>query len=147
MATNQQTGLIEAVQRDHREVEKLLGAVASASGEARRVAFRQLATKLKAHEEAEQKVVHPLTAAEGATDEAKSLQAEESAASKALKQLERLDVDSPEFERKFARLRSDVLAHAQEEEREEHPRLQSDTSRDELERRGRMFEDAERGVR
>ena len=75
-----------------------------------------------------------------------ALRAEESAAEKALGELESLDVDSPEFERGFARLKADVLAHAQEEEREEHPRLMDETSPEELERRGQMFEDAERAA-
>jgi len=136
--------LIDAIQRDHHEVEAMLQAVASASGAARRDAFEQLTVKLKAHEAAEQKVVHPLAAEEGDADEARALRAEESAASKALTELEGLDVDSREFESGFARLKADVLAHAQEEEREEHPRLMRETSADELERRKEMFEDAER---
>ena len=146
MADTEKDGLVGAVQRDHREVEQMLEAVESASGEARRRAFSQLATKLKAHETAEQEVVHPLTAAEGGADEVDTLRAEESAAEKALGELEGLDVDSPEFERGFARLKADVLAHAQEEEREEHPRLMDETSPEELERRGHMFEDAERAA-
>ena len=136
--------LIDVIQHDHHEVEEMLQAVGSASGAARRDAFGRLASKLKAHEAAEQKVVHPLTADEGDTDEAQALQAEESAASKALKELEGLDVDSAEFENGFARLKADVLAHAEEEEREEHPRLMRETSPDELQRRKQMFEDAER---
>jgi hemerythrin superfamily protein len=146
MTNDQQTDLIAAIQRDHREVEGMLQAVESASGDARRSAFDELATKLKVHEEAEQKGVHPRTAEEGGADEAKALRAEESAASKALKELESLDVDSPDFETGFARLKADVLAHAREEEREEHPRLKSDTSPEELDRRGQMFEDAERSA-
>ena len=109
-----------------------------------RDAFGRLAAKLKAHEAAEQKVVHPLAAHEGDADEAQALQAEESAASNALRELEGLDVDSREFESAFDRLKTDVLAHAQEEEREEHPRLMRETSMDELLRRKEMFEDAER---
>jgi hypothetical protein len=136
--------VVDVIQRDHREVEEMLQAVVSASGSARRDAFATLAAKLKAHEAAEQKVVHPLTADEGDAEEAATLQAEESAASKALERLEDLDVDSSEFESAFAHLRTDVLAHAQEEEREEHPRLLRETSADELARRAEMFEKAER---
>ena len=144
MPDNNTFGLVEIIQRDHREVEQMLGAVESASGDVRRRAFGDLAEKLKAHEAAEQKVVHPLTADEGDAAEARALREEESAASAALEKLEGLDVDSAEFERGFARLKADVLAHAHEEERDEHPRLERETPADELERRGRMFEDAER---
>jgi iron-sulfur cluster repair protein YtfE (RIC family) len=143
VADDKSVGLVDAIQRDHREVEQMLEAVTSSSGDARRQAFEQLAAKLKAHETAEQKVVHPLTAEEGGADEAEALQAEESAAANALKKLEGLEVDSPDFERGFARLKADVLAHAQEEEQDEHPLLIRDTPDDELERRGQMFEAAE----
>ena len=136
--------LIDAVRRDHREVAEMLQRVTSAAGEARRDAFAELAAELKAHEAAEQQIVHPLTVEEGDADEARALEAEESSASAALKKLEGLEVDSPEFESGFARLRADVLAHAQEEEQQEHPRLMRETSQDELERRKDMFEDAER---
>ena len=140
MSDDRRTDLIAAIQRDHREVEQLLTTVTSASGDARRRAFAELADKLKAHEAAEQKVVHPLTEQEGDPEEAQALRAEESAAAKALGKLEGLDADSPEFERAFEQLKADVLAHAQEEERDEHPRLQRETSADELERRGEQFE-------
>ena len=50
---------------------------------------------------------------------------------------------SVQGERVFMR-RLNVLARAQEEEHDEHPRLMRDTSADELERRRQMFEDAER---
>jgi hypothetical protein len=143
MPKNKST-VIDAIQRDHREVEQMLEAVTSASGDERRRAFDELAVKLKAHEAAEQQVVHPLTAEEGDAEEARVLEAEESAAAKAIKKLEGLDVDSPEFESAFARLKTDVLAHAQEEERDEHPRLLEETPVDELERRKVQFEQAER---
>ena len=143
--TNDKHGtVIEAIQRDHREVEQMLEAVESASGSGRKRAFDQLAAKLEAHEAAEQQVVHPLTAQEGHAEEAQALRSEESAAAKALKTLKGLDVDSPEFASGFAQLKADVLAHAHEEEHDEHPRLLRETSDDELQRRRQMFEDAER---
>lgn len=144
MADDKRGSVIDAIQRDHREVEQMIEVVESASGDVRHRAFEQLAVKLKAHEAAEQSVVHPLTADAGDADEAQALQAEESAAAKALRELEGLDVDSPAFEAGFARLKVDVLAHAHEEEHDEHPRLMRDVPADELERRRQMFEDAER---
>ena len=144
MADDKSATVIDAVQRDHREVEHLLEAVESTSGSGRELAFGQLAAKLKAHEAAEQKVVHPLTVEAGDAEEAQALRAEESAAAKSLKELEGLDVDSAEFATGFARLKTDVLAHAEEEEHDEHPRLLRETPDDELQRRKQMFEDAER---
>jgi len=54
-----------------------------------------------------------------------------------------VDVDSDEFARMFSDLKRDVLAHAQHEEREEHPDLMRNTPAAELERRGEMFEEVE----
>ncbi len=146
MAETKGEGLIEVVQRDHREVERMLEAVTAASGESRRQAFEQLAEKLKAHEAAEQEVVHPLAASEGEAKEVAALRSEESAASTLLKELKGLDVDSPEFEEGFARLKADVSAHAEEEEHEEHPRLVSETSPEELQRQGQEFKKVEEAM-
>ena len=143
MADERATGVVAAVQRDHREIEKMLDEVEQSSGTARREAFGRLANKLKAHEEAEDKVVHPLAKDEGADEEVEHLEHEESEASSMLSRLQKMDCDSDEFTRLFAELKQDVLHHAQEEEQEEHPRLMQETPRDELKRREEMFEEAE----
>jgi hypothetical protein len=142
MTDERATDLVSAVQRDHREIEKMLDEVEQASGTARREAFGRLANKLQAHEEAEDKVVHPLAKDEGAQDGVEHLEQEENEASAMLARLVKMDCDSDEFTRLFADLKHDVLHHAQEEEQGEHKRLMHETSRDELERRGEMFEDA-----
>ncbi len=121
----------------------MLESVESASGAARRQAFDRLAGKLKAHEIAEEKVVHPLADKEGNSETVDELVDEETTASKALKKLDGMDVDSDEFEKAFAELKRDVLAHAQQEERDEHPQLMQDTSSEELDRRAKLFEQAE----
>ena len=144
MTDDQARGVIAAVQRDHREIEQMLAAVESTSGAARRQAFDRLAGKLKAHEAAEEQVVHPLAKDEGNRAAVEDLVGEETSAAKALTKLDGMDVDSQEFDRAFASLKRDVLSHAQEEEREEHPALLEDTPVDELERREKMFEKAER---
>jgi hypothetical protein len=87
--------------------------------------------------------VHPLAKQEGLGDTVDELVDEEMTASEALQRLETMDVDSDEFERAFGDLKRDVLAHAQQEERDEHPSLMQDTSPEELERRAGLFEQAE----
>jgi hypothetical protein len=99
---------------------------------------------MKAHEAAEEQVVHPLAQAEGNADTVNELVDEEMTAAKVLEKLEGMDVDSAEFEQQFAELKRDVLSHARQEERDEHPRLLEDTAPEDLERRGKMFENAER---
>jgi hypothetical protein len=144
MASDRATGVVAAVQRDHREIEEMLKTVEEASGAARRAAFDRLAEKMKVHEAAEEEVVHPLAMAEGNGDTVDELVDEEMTAARALTRLEGMDFDSDEFERAFAELKHDVLAHAEQEERDEHPQLLEDTPDDELERREEMFERAER---
>jgi len=121
----------------------MLERVESASGDARREAFDRLATKMKAHETAEEQVVHPLAKEEGNADTVDELVDEEMTAARALEELEGLDVDSDEFESAFAELKRDVLAHARQEERDEHPRLMEETPAEELERRAGLFDQAE----
>ena len=136
-------GVVAAVQRDHREIEQMIKSVESSTGGARRQAFDRLATKLKAHEHAEEEIVHPLAKDEGNAETVEELVGEETTASKALRQLEGMDVDSDEFETAFAKLKKDVLAHAQQEERDEHPQILQDTSATELNRLAERFEQAE----
>jgi hypothetical protein len=138
--------VVAAVQQDHREIEQMLAKVESASGNTRRQAFDRLATKMKAHESAEEQVVHPLAKQEGYADTVDELVDEEMTASKALEKLQGLDVDSDAFERAFSELKRDVLAHAQQEERDEHPGLMEDTPAEELERRAELFEQAEQNA-
>ena len=77
-------GVIDAIRRDHREIEEMLAEVEGAKGQSREEAFAALAQKLKAHESAEQEVVHPITDEVGATDVADSVEKEESTASQLL---------------------------------------------------------------
>ena len=105
-------GIVDVVQRDHREIEQMFAKVEGATGKSRQQAFNALAQKLKAHEAAEQEVVHPITDEVGATDVADSVEKEESTASQLLASMEDMDTASDEFEAKFEELKSDVLAHA-----------------------------------
>ena len=89
-------GVIDAVRRDHREIEEMIAEVENAKGQSREEAFAALAQKLKAHETAEQEVVHPITDEVGAPDVADSVEKEESKASQLLASMEDLDVSSAE---------------------------------------------------
>lgn len=137
------TGVIDVIRRDHREIEEMLAEVEGAKGQSREEAFSALAQKLKAHETAEQEVVHPITDEVGAPDVADSVEKEETIASQILASMEDLDVSSDEFETKFQELKAGVMAHAQHEEAEEHPRIMESESAETLEELGRDFESVE----
>ncbi|HET9730286.1 MAG TPA: hemerythrin domain-containing protein [Acidimicrobiia bacterium] len=130
--------LISCVQRDHREIEQMLGRVERANGSERERAFRELTHELEAHEGAEQQVVHPLLGETGDEDEMDEFLDEEQSAKSVLTTL---DVSAPNFDEEFAHFKQDVLTHAQHEEQEEHPRIEESESPEELERMGQRFEE------
>jgi hypothetical protein len=55
-----------------------------------------------------------------------------------------MGVDDPGFRSEFEKLRREVLAHAEHEEQEEHPRLRETVDTDRLQRAGEKFRKAER---
>ncbi|HEX5095003.1 MAG TPA: hemerythrin domain-containing protein [Acidimicrobiia bacterium] len=138
-----ETDVVDAIRKDHREIEQMLAAVESAQGTAKKDAFDQLARKLSAHEAAEEEVVHPLTEDLGATDVAASVEMEESEASVLLSDMASMDVASSEFEAAFQKLKLAVMAHARHEESEEHPRLKENESPDYLVQLADEYESAE----
>jgi hemerythrin superfamily protein len=117
--------VVSFLKEQHQQVKGLLEKVTSARGEARAQAFYTLRRTLAVHETAEEEIVHP--AARRALPNGQSIVEarlrEEGEAKKALTELEKLDVDSAEFESKFNALKSAVIAHAEAEEREEFSAL------------------------
>ncbi|MCU1657729.1 MAG: hemerythrin [Pseudonocardiales bacterium] len=109
----------------HAHIEALFAEVDGASGQSRAEAFRRLRSLLAVHETAEEEVVHP-TARRVLTDGDLIVNVrlqEEILAKQELVGLEELDVASEEFQLAFEKWRTDVLRHADAEEREEFPRL------------------------
>jgi len=142
--SNGAVGVIAAVQRDHREIEQLFATVESTRGDARREAFEDLVRKLAVHETAEEEVVHPLAKDVGADDVAQDVLAEEDEAKTALSNLDGMDVTSADFGSQLEQFKSEVIAHATHEEREEHPRIMANTEPEKLEKLERVFEMAEK---
>jgi hypothetical protein len=71
--------------------------------------------------------------------------AEENEAKKVLAELEKLDVQSSEFESMFQQFRSSVLEHAEAEERDEFPLLRKGTfDEEDLLKAGGKLENAEK---
>lgn len=123
--------IVAEVRRDHAEIEDLFGRVDAGSGDAKRDAFRLLVAKLAVHETAEEELVHPLLrkAPEGESIVERLLQQEDQA-KKELAELEKTEPGTPEFESKFQQVRSAVLQHAEQEEQQEHPRIEREVDAD-----------------
>jgi hypothetical protein len=136
--------VVNLVQRDHREIEQMLDSVTRSAGDERKEVVERLIRKLAVHETAEEEVVHPLLKEAGADAVANGVLHEESEAKKALARLDGLDVTEPAFAATFVSIKQDVLAHAQHEEREEHPVLRARFDADRLQRLGSRFALAEK---
>jgi hemerythrin superfamily protein len=131
--------LIRILLTQHAAVKDTLDQVEAASGAERKRLFTQLAITLKAHETAEESVVRPVskeTAGEGVVD---ARNAEETEADEVIAALSDLDVDSADFDAKFAEFKQAVSDHAEAEEKEEFPTIQSGRSAQERKVLGEDF--------
>jgi hemerythrin superfamily protein len=129
----------------HQQIKDLFERVTAARGDERREAFTSLRRLLAVHETAEEEVVHP-RAREALDDGDEVVDArlqEENEAKQTLATLEKLDVDSSEFEKLFQELQADVLLHAASEEEKEFGRLADELDGDQLARMQKAVELAE----
>jgi len=142
--TTHQDG-VRFLRDQHREIRSLLRGIAQAGGEARRAPFEQLVRLLAVHETAEELVVYPMIRNVGADGDsiADRRLAEEESAKDALSGLERLDVSSGEFARRFGELRKSVEEHARNEEREVFPLIEEVSDDKQLEGMARALQAAE----
>ena len=120
--------VVDVLLGQHEQVKQTLAAVEQATGTAKQQAFDDLCALLELHEEAEQRVVHPMTRADvnGGRQVAQTVIAEEREADRQLAELRQLGTADPRFDRAFAAFRDAVLAHAQHEENEEFPKLRQE---------------------
>lgn len=137
--------VITAVQEDHAQIKQLMAQMETATATQKRDVWERLLTKLAVHETAEEEVVHPLArrAPQGYQIVEGRLR-EEDKGKKALAELEKIGVDAPEFDREFAKVRSEILSHAEHEETQEHPQLRQSVDEQTLQRAATMFRRAEK---
>lgn len=136
--------VVDVLLRQHVRIRELFADVRSAEGEHRQQAFDELRALLAVHETAEEMVVRPATRKAAGDDVADARNHEEAEASRVLAELEKLDVDSPEFRRMFAGFETAVVAHAEHEEAEEFPRLRRSCSKEDRLAMARALVAAER---
>jgi hemerythrin superfamily protein len=130
----------------HQQVEKLLDAVKTGSGEAKKQSFDELRELLAVHETAEELILRPVTrnSVEGGKEIADARIAEENEAKDVLSQLEKLDVSSQEFTTMFESFAGDVQKHAHNEETYEFPKVQESQDADALAKLEKALEVAEK---
>jgi hemerythrin superfamily protein len=138
--------VVEFLKSQHEEIKGLFTQVSASSGEQRKQTFADLRRLLAVHETAEEEIVHPRAKSELDDGEAvvSARLHEEHEAKVVLAELEKLDVDSPEFEEKFGKFRQDVVAHAEAEEHEEFSKLAAQLDEGQLHRMRKAAELAEK---
>ncbi|MDP9036528.1 MAG: hemerythrin domain-containing protein [Myxococcota bacterium] len=137
--------VVSFLKRQHSQIKDGFAQVIATRGEERSKQFYSLRRLLAVHETAEEEIVHPaarraLPNGEAVVD---ARLREENAAKTLLAELEKLDVDSANFDARLLELQRDVLAHAQAEETLEFERLADVLDATRLERMGKAAELAE----
>jgi hemerythrin superfamily protein len=137
--------VVSFLKAQHQQIKAMFEGVLNASGEQRRDAFFDIRRTMAVHEAAEEEIVHPSARRALPNGDAivEARLREENAAKTALALLEKLDVDSPEFEAQFRTLKMKVLAHAQSEEKEEFEKLPNVFQQEQLERMAKAVQIAE----
>ncbi|WP_030606322.1 hemerythrin domain-containing protein [Streptomyces sclerotialus] len=143
--TEKQKNVVELLEQQHQQIRRLLDDVANSKGDERKQAFHRVVRLLSVHETAEEEVVHPYVRdhVKGGGQVVKDRLAEEKGAKEALKRLEDMDTESPEFHELFAALRQDVLAHAEAEEKQEFTHLRAVADQNALRGMAKAVEAAE----
>ncbi|RJL25036.1 hemerythrin domain-containing protein [Bailinhaonella thermotolerans] len=127
----QEGDVIDVIVEQHKRIRQLFSEVTHGRGKARAKAFAELAHLLTVHEEAEEKVVHPVTRGV-ARGVAEARVHEEDEAKKLLGRLVEMGPDAEGFEEMFSLLKHDVDTHATNEQREEFPKLREHCDEDRL---------------
>ncbi|WP_042391667.1 hemerythrin domain-containing protein [Streptacidiphilus carbonis] len=130
----------------HARVKNLFIRINSATGKAKQSLFDELRELLAAHETGEEIVLRPVSQKAAGDKVTDARNAEEKEANKVLTKLEKLDVDSAEFNAAFAEFEKSVLAHAQHEENEELPAVRAQCSEEERQQMGKRLLKAEKSA-
>ena len=127
----------------HQLIRALFAEVGSARNEEKQKAFDLLRSLLAVHEVAEEMIVRPVTSGE-ARDVADARNHEEAEATTVLAELERMDIESAEWQVKFEFLQRAVEQHADHEEAEEFPLVAAKCGPDQRKAMGARLELVER---
>jgi GT2 family glycosyltransferase/hemerythrin superfamily protein len=145
MSQTTKVDVVAFLKSQHDEIEGLIAAVKTGTGEQQKDAFQCLVRLLAVHETAEEEVVHPLAKREpGGASIVEQRLGEEAEAKEALHALEQLEVGSADFMHKFDEVAKSVKEHAEKEEHEEFPIIAANEDETALQRFTKMVEMAEK---
>jgi iron-sulfur cluster repair protein YtfE (RIC family) len=136
--------VIAVLLAQHARIRESIAAVQVAPPEQRQEPFDKLRERLAVHEAGEEIVLRPVSREDAGAQIADARNEEESEAAKVLAELEELDVTSEQFGLKLNELAEAVSQHAEREETEEFPAVQSAHTDQELIALGEKLLKAER---
>lgn len=142
-AQRQDGDVIAILLEQHARIRELFSHVRSAEGEHKKQTFDELRALLAAHETGEEMVVRPVTLQTAGKAVSDARNREEADANRVLAELEKLDVDTVEFDTRFTAFETAVLDHARHEENEEFPAVRAGREQDKLVQMGRALRAAE----
>lgn len=134
--------VISIIESDHREVERLFAAYATATtAEAKDELVTQIRLALAPHAAAEEILVYPAvrTAAEDGSEQAEHAIDEHQDIKRLLSEVDKMSADDPTRDQKVSELQAAVDHHVQEEEGEVLPKLRSTLPAERLEQMGELF--------
>jgi hemerythrin superfamily protein len=131
--------VVEILLRQHERIREGFIQVKAATGKERQQRFHELRALLAAHETAEEMVLRPVSSQTAGHEVADARNAEEKQANQVLSELDDLDVNSTEFDRRFREFQKAVLDHAKNEEKEEFPSVQNGRTAEELASMGQVL--------
>src|SRR4051794_37784818 len=123
--------VIRILLEQHARIRELFADVSSAEGDHKAQAFDELRALLALHETAEEMVLRPVSKKAAGESVADARNHEESEANQVLKDLEKLDVGSAEFDELLASFEKAVSDHAEAEESQEFPHILASCDEDE----------------
>lgn len=131
--------IIDELLHDHEEVRSMFRRLEQATGDEKRDLFHELVGELVRHEVAEEEILRPVSKEDAGANITNARLKEESQAEELLKEMEKLDTASKEFDRKLTKLRREVEAHAEAEETKEFPRVAEKETAKRLEQLGKVY--------
>lgn len=139
-ATLPEGDVVRILLEQHAQIRDLFTEVKNARGEQKQQHFDELRALLAVHETAEEMIFRPTAKDVAGEAEADARNHEEEEATKVLAELEKMDVNTAEFDAKFAAFERSVIDHAEHEEQEEFPVVRQRCEEDKLQGMGRRFE-------
>lgn len=134
--------ILDLLLDDHQDFRSLLDELQRTEPDQREDLFRYTVARLASHEAAEEAVVHRAVRDDvpGGKEVAEARMSEEAAAEELLANMADMDPSSDEFLVALGRLHDEVLTHAENEERDEFPRLREHVDADQRQTLGKRFQ-------